>query len=75
MIPSCSGSLVVQSCLTLCDPMGCSTPDFPVFHHYLPAFAQPCPCGILRRRCHTMCQFPQVISLHKCCEDLKVKEH
>ena len=26
---------VVQSCLTLCDPMDCSRPGFPVFH-YLP---------------------------------------
>ena len=24
---------VVQSCLTLCDPMDCSTPGFPVLHH------------------------------------------
>ena len=27
------------SCLTLCDPMGCSTPGFPV-HHQLPDIAQ-----------------------------------
>ena len=32
-------SLVSQSCLTLCDPMDCSTPGFPV-HHQLPEFAQ-----------------------------------
>ena len=25
-------SLVVQSCLTLCDPMDCSMPDLPVLH-------------------------------------------
>ena len=25
----------VQSCLTLCDPIDCSTPDFPVLHHLL----------------------------------------
>ena len=31
--------LVAQSCLTLCGPMGCSTPGFPVLHH-LPRFAQ-----------------------------------
>ena len=31
--------LVTQSCLTLCDPMDCSTPDLPVPHH-LPEFAQ-----------------------------------
>ena len=30
---------VVQSCPTLCDPINCSTPGFPVLH-YLPEFAQ-----------------------------------
>ena len=30
---------VAKSCLTLCNPMGCSTPGFPVLHH-LPEFAQ-----------------------------------
>ena len=30
---------VAQLCPTLCDPMNCSTPDFPV-HHCLPEFAQ-----------------------------------
>ena len=30
---------VVNSCLTLCDPMDCSMPGFPVPHH-LPEFAQ-----------------------------------
>ena len=30
---------VAQWCLTLCDPMDCSTPGFPVFHH-LSEFAQ-----------------------------------
>ena len=34
----CCGS-VAQSCLTLCDPMDCSTPGFPVLHH-LPELAQ-----------------------------------
>ena len=33
---SCS---VTKSCLTLCDPMDCSMPDFHVLH-YLPEFAQ-----------------------------------
>ena len=28
-------SSVTQSCLTLCDPMGCSTPGFPVHHQFL----------------------------------------
>ena len=32
-------SSVAQSCPTLCDPMDCSTPGFPVLH-YLPEFAQ-----------------------------------
>ena len=27
--------LVAQSCLTLCDPMDCSTPGLPVHHHLL----------------------------------------
>ena len=33
---SCSG---IQLCLTLCDPVDCSTPGFPVLHH-LPELAQ-----------------------------------
>ena len=32
-------SSVTQSCLTLCDPMNCSTPGLPV-HHQLPEFIQ-----------------------------------
>ena len=32
-------SLVAQSCATLCNPMDCSTPGFPVLH-YLPEFAE-----------------------------------
>ena len=32
-------SSVAQSCLTLCDPMDCSTPGLPV-HHQLPEFIQ-----------------------------------
>ena len=34
-------SSVTQSCATLCDPMDCSTPGFPV-HHQLPELAQTC---------------------------------
>ena len=30
---------VTKLCLTLCDPIDCSTPGFPVLHH-LPAFVQ-----------------------------------
>ena len=32
-------SSVIQSCLTLCDPMDCSTTDFPV-HHQLSELTQ-----------------------------------
>ena len=32
-------SSVIQSCLTLCDPMVCSTPGLPVYHQ-LPEFTQ-----------------------------------
>ena len=31
----CSCCSVTQSCLTLCDPMDCSTPGFPVHHQLL----------------------------------------
>ena len=37
--PSVQFSSVAQSCLTLCNPMGCSMPSFPV-HHQLPEVAQ-----------------------------------
>ena len=30
---------IAKSCLTLCDPMNCSTPRLPVLHHF-PEFAQ-----------------------------------
>ena len=33
--PVLINSVVVKSCLTLCDPMDCSTPAFPVLHHLL----------------------------------------
>ena len=31
----CCCCLVTQLCPTLCDPMDCNTPGFPVFHHLL----------------------------------------
>ena len=37
--PKYQFSSVNQSCLTLCDPMYCSTPGLPV-HHQLPEFTQ-----------------------------------
>ena len=39
MIFSLITSSVAQSCLTLCKPMDCSTPGFPV-HHQLPELTQ-----------------------------------
>ena len=38
-LPTVQFSSVTQSCLTLCDPMDCSTPGLPV-HHQLPEFTQ-----------------------------------
>ena len=37
--PEVQFSSVAQSCTTLCDPVDCSTPGFPV-HHQLPELAQ-----------------------------------
>ena len=39
ILPSVHFSSVAQSCLTLCNPMNCSTPGFPV-HHQLPELIQ-----------------------------------
>ena len=39
LCPDCCFCSVTQPYLTLCDPMDCSTPGFPVLH-YLPDFAQ-----------------------------------
>ena len=36
---NCQFRLLSQSCLTLCDPMDCSTSGLPV-HHQLPEFTQ-----------------------------------
>ena len=40
-----SVSLVAQSCLTLCGPMDCSMPGFPVYHQ-LPEFTQTQVCWV-----------------------------
>ena len=37
---------VTQSCLTLCDPMDCSTPGFPVLHHLLELAQMEIVCSI-----------------------------
>ena len=38
-ITNCSYCSVTQLCPTLCEPMDCSTPGFPVLH-YLPEFVK-----------------------------------
>ena len=43
-LPCCCCS-DVKSCLTLCDPMGCSTPGSPAFHYFLEYFLELCPVG------------------------------
>ena len=53
----CCCCAVAKTCLTLCDPVDCSTPSFPVFH-CLPEFAQ----GL--RTWHTSCFLPGLICLH-----------
>ena len=40
--PSVDFSSVAQSCPTICDPMDCSKPGFPVLH-YLPVCSNSCP--------------------------------
>ena len=49
-------SSVAQLCLTLCDPMDCSTPGFPV-HHQLPESVMPCNHLIL---CHPLLLLPSI---------------
>ena len=42
LVPTFHGKFccsLTKSCLTLCSPIDCSTPGFPVFHH-LPEFSQ-----------------------------------
>ena len=34
---------IAQSCLTLCNPMDCGTPSFPVHHHHSGAYSNSCP--------------------------------
>ena len=38
-ISVCASCSITKSCPTLCDPIGCSTPGFPVLHYFL-EFAQ-----------------------------------
>ena len=43
-------SSIAQSCLTLCDPVGCSMPGFPIPHQLPRACSNSCP---LSQRCHS----------------------
>ena len=53
IMASCCCS-VAQSCPTLCDPMDCSTPGFPVLHH-LPELAQTHVHGVGDAICLILC--------------------
>ena len=45
----CRQCSVAQSCLTLCDPMNCSTPGFPALHHLPVQFSS------VAQSCLTLC--------------------
>ena len=53
--------LVTKSCLTLCDPMDCSTPGLPV-RHQLPVYSNSCS---LSRWCHPAISSP-VVAFSSC---------
>ena len=62
-------SSVAQSCLTLCDPMNCSTPGLPV-HHHLPEFTQ---THVHRVWCHPAIS-SSVIPFSSCPQSLPASE-
>ena len=53
-------SSVTQSCLTLCDPMDCSTPGFLV-HHHLPQLAQTHVCRVVMPSNHLLLCCPLLL--------------
>ena len=53
-------SSVAQSCPTLCNPMDCSTPGFPV-HHQLPELAQTHVHQISDVFCHSLLLLPSIL--------------
>ena len=62
----CCRCSVAQSCLTLCDPMVCSTPAFPVLH-YLPEFDHIHACWVSDAinhliLCHPLVSLPSIFS-------------
>ena len=60
-------SSIIQSCPTLCDPMDCGTPGFPV-HHSLRAYSNSCP---LPRWWHPMIS-SSVIPFSSCLQSFPV---
>ena len=62
-------SSVAQSCLTLCDPMNCSTPGLPV-HHQLPEFTQ----NHVHRVGDAIQPFHPLLSLSPCPQSLPASE-
>ena len=76
LVPSLQFSLVAQLCPTLCDPMNCSIPGFPV-HHQLPEFTQthvhrvgmPSSHLIL---CHPLCLPPSTFPSIRVCSNESV---
>ena len=57
--PVCCCS-VAKLCLTFCDPMNCSTPGFPVFHHY-PESAQTQSIGFVMPSNHSILCCPLLL--------------
>ena len=57
--PVCCCS-VAKLCLTFCDPMNCSTPGFPVFHHY-PESAQTQSTGFVMPSNHSILCCPLLL--------------
>ena len=63
-------SSVAQSCLTLCDPMNCSTPGLPVHHHLLEFTQTHVPSS---QWCHPAIS-PSVIPFCSCPQSLPASE-
>ena len=56
---------VTQLCLTLCDPMDCSMPGFPILHHLLERTQNSCPLSqwcnaTISSSCHPLFFLPSI---------------
>ena len=71
----CHYWFISQSCLTLCDPMDCSTPGFPVFHHF-PELAQTHVHWVSDATqppsCHPLLLLPSVFPIVRVCSNESV---